>query len=350
MTAMLLKLSVGAITLIVLLSLILAIVCIAVVVFFCVFPTKLWLRAKASGVNIEIGRLISLKMKKIDPAKLVVPYISAVRAGLNLNLDELESFLLAGGNVEQVVKALISAQNAGIDLSLQSAMAFNLAGKNVCECVQSAIVPIVVETPTVSSIAKNGVEVKARASVTLKANIRRMLGGSGVDTILARVSEGLSSAIGSAVSHSAVMENPDVVSSLLESKGYDNGSAYDILSIDIFDMAIGTNYAILQNIDHAEATKKIEIAKNEERKARASAEEQENKARYELAKAKVIECEAEVPKALAKAIEEGKISAKDYMDLQNIQADTNMRNSLAKSMEAKPEPATNKKPRNPFDL
>ena len=344
----LLKISVGGI---VGLSLLGGLILASVVIFLCVFPVKLYFRCLFSGIDISAKRLLAMKWKKFDANQVITPYLTAKKAGINLSFEDLETHVLSGGNIDKVVRALISARGANINLSLQSAMAIDMSGKDVVQAVQDCIVPRVFDVPSVTAIAKDGIEVIAGATVTLKGNMRNIVGGIDSDTILVRVAEGLSSAIGSAVSHKAIIENPDVVSTFLEEKGYDMGSSYDIVSIDITKLSVGKDWALQRRIEKAEADKKIAIAKNEELKAQAIVKEQEAKLKVQEMRMKVVESESEVPKALVKAIEDGRLSTMDYLDMQNLQADTKMRKALADNVAGtsqKSAPPARKK--NPFDF
>ena len=348
MRIQLLAISVGGI---VGLSLLGGLILAGVVIFLCVFPVKLYFRCMSAGINISAKRLLAMKWKKFDANQVITPYLTAKKAGINLSFDDLETHVLSGGNIDKVVRALISARGANINLSLQSAMAIDMSGKDVVHAVQDCIVPRVFTVPTVTAIAKDGMEVVAGASVTLKGNMRNLIGGVDADTILARVAEGLSSAIGSAVNHKAIIENPDVVSTFLEQKGYDMGSSYDIVSIDITKLSVGKDWALQRKIEQAEADKKIAIARNEELKAQAILKEQEAKIKIQEAKMRVVESESEVPKALVKAIEEGRLSTMDYLDMQNVQADTKMREALANNVAGtNPKQQAPARKKNPFDF
>ena len=285
-------------------------------VFFHYVPFMLWLSAKVSGVRISLLQLFLMRIRNVPPSTIVQAMIEAHKAGLeNITRDSLEAHYLAGGNVERVVHALVSASKASIELTFQMATAIDLAGRDVFEAVQMSVNPKVIDTPHVTAVAKDGIQLIAIARVTVRANIKRLVGGAGEDTVLARVGEGIVSSIGSAESHKAVLENPDSISKLVLKKGLDAGTAFEILSIDIADIDIGKNIA---------------QAKAEERRAMAIALEQENKARAQEARAHVIEAEAEVPKAMAEAFRTGNLGIMDYYRMKNIQADTAMRDNIAK--------------------
>ena len=300
-------------------------------VFFHYVPFVLWLSAKVSGVQISLLQLFLMRIRNVPPSTIVQAMIEAHKAGLeNITRDSLEAHYLAGGNVEKVVHALVSASKANIELSFQMATAIDLAGRDVFEAVQMSVNPKVIDTPHVTAVAKDGIQLIAIARVTVRANIKRLVGGAGEDTVLARVGEGIVSSIGSAESHKAVLENPDSISKLVLKKGLDAGTAFEILSIDIADIDIGKNIGAALQIDQANADKNIAQAKAEERRAMAVALEQENKARAQEARAHVIAAEAEVPKAMAEAFRNGNLGIMDYYRMKNIQADTAMRDNIAK--------------------
>jgi uncharacterized protein YqfA (UPF0365 family) len=293
------------------------------IMFFLYFvPIGLWITAIFSGVRVGIGTLIGMRLRKVNPSDIVRPLISATKAGLNLSVSQMEAHYLAGGNVGRVVTALISANRANIELPWQRATAIDLAGRDVLEAVQVSVNPKVIQTPRVAAVARDGIQVIAVARVTVRANIDRLVGGAGEETIIARVGEGTVSSIGSAADHKAVLENPDAISKLVLSRGLDAGTAYEILSIDIADVDVGRNIGAELQTDQAEADKKIAQAKAEERRAMAVAMEQEMRAR-------VVEAEAQVPLAMAEAFRNGNLGVLDYHRMQNVQADTRMRNSLA---------------------
>ena len=299
--------------------------------FFHYVPFVLWLSAKVSGVRISLLQLFLMRIRNVPPSIIVQAMIEAHKAGLaNITRDSLEAHYLAGGHVEKVVHALVSASKANIELTFQMATAIDLAGRDVFEAVQMSVNPKVIDTPHVTAVAKDGIQLIAIARVTVRANIKRLVGGAGEDTVLARVGEGIVSSIGSAESHKAVLENPDSISKLVLKKGLDAGTAFEILSIDIADIDIGKNIGAALQIDQANADKNIAQAKAEERRAMAVALEQENKARAQEARAHVIEAEAEVPKAMAEAFRNGNLGIMDYYRMKNIQADTAMRDNIAK--------------------
>lgn len=298
---------------------------------FSFIPVGLWISAWAAGVKIGLFNLVGMRIRKVIPARIVNPLIKATKAGLDLQIDKLEAHYLAGGNVDRVVNALIAAQRADIDLGFERATAIDLAGRDVLQAVQMSVNPKVIETPVVAAVAKDGIEVKAKARVTVRANIDRLVGGAGEETIIARVGEGIVTTIGSAQTHKEVLENPDAISRNVLDRSLDAGTAFQILSIDIADVDVGKNIGAELQTDQAEADKRIAQAKAEERRAMAVALEQEMKARVQEMRAKVVEAEAEVPKAMAQALREGKISVMDYYQLKNINADTNMREAISKS-------------------
>lgn len=309
------------------------IVFLVVIVFSVIFsfiPIRLWIAALAAGVRVSLVTLIGMRLRRVVPAKVVEPLIKATKAGLDLNVNNLEGHYLAGGNVDNVVNALIAAQRANIDLGFERAAAIDLAGRNVLEAVQMSVNPKVIETPVVAAVASDGIELKARARVTVRANIERLVGGAGEETIIARVGEGMVSTIGSAENHKKVLENPDDISRTILEKGLDAGTAFEILSIDIADVDVGKNIGAQLQTDQAEADKRIAQAKAEERRAMAIAREQEMKASVQEMRAKVVEAEAEVPKALSQALREGRLGVMDYYNMQNIQSDTQMRGTISK--------------------
>ncbi|MCR5553716.1 MAG: flotillin-like protein FloA [bacterium] len=321
---------------IVALSLAGALVLALLIVLFIMVPLKIWFRALVSGAHVSMGRLIGMKIRKVKLQDIVLSYISARKAGLNLSIDDLETHYLAGGNVERVVKALISAHSANIDLNFQTAKAIDLAGRDIYEAIRTSVVPRVIETPLISAVAKDGVELKVKAKVTVTSNIHRQISGAGEDTIIARVGEGIVTTVGSADTHKIVLENPDLISATVLAKGLDNGTAFEILSIDIADIDVGVNVGARLNIDKAIAQKKISEAKAEERKSMAVAQEQEMKAKVQEMQAELLRAEADVPKAMAKALNEGKMNMMDYYKLKNLQADTEMRKQIAKEEKNRP--------------
>ena len=299
-----------------------------IALFFSLVPIKLWFLALVSGSRISMVRLIGMRLRKIPVKMVVEAYIRAKKAGLNIKIDELENHVMAGGNVLNVVNALISAHSANITLSFETAKAIDLAGRNVFEAVRVSITPKVIQTPVVAAIAKDGIELKSMARVTVRTNIARLIGGAGEETIIARVGEGIVTTVGSAMSHKEVLENPDIISKTVLAKGLDSGTAYEILSIDIADIDVGRNIGAQLQMDQAEADKRIAQAKAEERRAMAVATEQEMKARTVEMRAVVIEAEAQVPKALAEALRNGKLGVMDYYNMQNVISDTSMRNAI----------------------
>ena len=306
-------------------------------VFFYFVPFLLWISARVSGVRISLIQLFLMRIRKGPPQVIVRAMIEAHKAGLKtITRDELEAHYLAGGHVERVVHALVSASKANIDLGFQMATAIDLAGRDVFEAVQMSVNPKVIDTPPVTAVAKDGIQLIAKARVTVRANIRQLVGGAGEDTILARVGEGIVSSIGSSESHKQVLENPDSISKLVLKKGLDSGTAFEILSIDIADIDIGKNIGATLQMDQAQADKNIAQAKAEERRAMAIALEQEMKAKAQEARAKVIEAEAEVPRAMAEAFRSGNLGIMDYYKMKNVEADTAMRESIAKPS-SKPE-------------
>lgn len=303
---------------------------IALSVFFTFVPVMLWISALASGVRVGIITLVAMRLRRVIPSRIVNPMIKATKAGLDLSINQLESHFLAGGNVDRVVNALIAAHRANIHLEFARAAAIDLAGRDVLQAVQMSVNPRVIETPTVSAVAKDGIEVKVLARVTVRANIDRLVGGAGEETIIARVGEGIVTTVGSSNSHKDVLENPDMISRTVLGKGLDAGTAFEILSIDIADVDVGKNIGAILQTEQAEADKQIAQAKAEERRAMAVALEQEMNARVVEMKAKVVEAESQVPQAMADALREGKMGVMDYMNLKNIEADTQMRSGLGK--------------------
>ncbi|MDP2470520.1 MAG: flotillin-like protein FloA [Candidatus Palauibacterales bacterium] len=296
-------------------------------------PVRLWIEAFASGVHVGLGSLIGMRLRKVNPAGIIRPLIAATKAGLSLDVNELEAHYLAGGDVARVGNALISADKANIDLGFEQAAAIDLAGRDVLEAVQVSVNPKVINTPKVAAMAKDGIQLIAIARVTVRANINRLVGGAGEETILARVGEGIVSTIGSADSHKAVLENPDKISKTVLAKGLDSGTAFEILSIDIADVDVGKNIGAELQIDQAEADKQIAQAKAEERRALAVATEQENRARVEQMRAEVVKAEAEIPLAMAEAFRSGSLGVMDYMRFRNMESDTRMRDSIAGTKE-----------------
>ena len=312
-------------------TLLIILIVLVVIMFFYYVPFFLWLSAKVTGVNISLIQLFLMRIRKVPPQRIVNALIEGHKAGLrDLKRDELEAHYLAGGHVEKVVHAMVSASKANIDLSFQMATAIDLVGRDVFEAVQMSVNPKIIDTPPVAAMAINGIQLIARARVTVRANIRQLVGGAGEETILARVGEGIISAIGSADSHKDVLEHPDSISKMVLKKGLDAGTAFEILSIDIADIDVGKNIGAELQMDQANADKNIAQAKAEERRAMAVALEQEMKAKAQEARAKVIDAEAEVPKAMAEAFRSGNLGIMDYYRMKNIESDTNMRDSISK--------------------
>ncbi|MCR4746238.1 MAG: flotillin-like protein FloA [Lachnospiraceae bacterium] len=302
-----------------------AIVIILVVAFFAIIPVGMWISAVASGVKISIFSLVGMKLRRVRPAKIVSPLIKATKAGINVTANQLEAHYLAGGNVDSVVNALIAAERASMNLSFEQASAIDLAGRDVFEAVTMSVTPKVIETPQISAVAKDGIELLVKARVTVRTNIDQLIGGAGEATVLARVGEGIVTTVGSATTHSSVLENPDDISKVVLEKGLDSGTAYEIMSIDIADIDIGRNIgANLQSLQ-AEANTKIAQAKAEERRAMAVALEQEMKA-------EVVKAEADIPRAMAEALRSGNLGVLDYYNLKNVQADTKMKNDIGNSI------------------
>ena len=302
-----------------------AIVIILVVAFFAIIPVGMWISAVASGVKISIFSLVGMKLRRVRPAKIVSPLIKATKAGINVTTNQLEAHYLAGGNVDSVVNALIAAERASMNLSFEQASAIDLAGRDVFEAVTMSVTPKVIETPQISAVAKDGIELLVKARVTVRTNIDQLIGGAGEATVLARVGEGIVTTVGSAITHSSVLENPDDISKVVLEKGLDSGTAYEIMSIDIADIDIGRNIgANLQSLQ-AEANTKIAQAKAEERRAMAVALEQEMKA-------EVVKAEADIPRAMAEALRSGNLGVLDYYNLKNVQADTKMKNDIGNSI------------------
>lgn len=313
---------------------VIAAILLMIIVYF--VPVGLFITAYFSGVKLKIFKdLVGMRLRKVSPHVIVRSLISATKAGIDLKTALLEAHYLAGGNVINVVNALISANKANLDLSFEKAAAIDLAGRDVLEAVKMSVLPKVIETPVVSAVAKDGIQLKALARITVRANLERLVGGAGEETILARVGEGIVSTIGSSSSHKDVLENPDSISKVVLRKGLDSGTAFEILSIDIADVDVGTNIGAILQADQAEADLKVARAKAEERRAAAVATEQEMKAEVAKMRAKVVEAEAEIPKAMAEAFRTGNLGIMDYYRLKNIQADTEMRGSIAKPTEKK---------------
>ncbi|MGC6492852.1 MAG: flotillin-like protein FloA [Myxococcota bacterium] len=297
-------------------------------VFLYFVPLGLWVSAVASGAGVGLFQLVFMRLRRVPPAVIVNSRISAVKAGVDVSVDDLEAHFLAGGNVDKVVSALISADKAGINLKFPRAAAIDLAGRDVLDAVRMSVNPRVIQTPKVAAMAADGIQLVAVSRITLRANIERLVGGAGEDTILARVGEGIVTTIGSAQTHKQVLENPDRISQMVMTKGLDAGTAFEILSIDIADVDVGANIGAKLQIDQAEADKSIAQAQAESRRAMAVALEQENRARYQEALAKVQEAEAQVPLAMAEALRAGNLGVMDYYNLKNVVADTEMRRQL----------------------
>ncbi|MDX1545807.1 MAG: flotillin-like protein FloA [Rhodothermales bacterium] len=302
---------------------------IGLVILFYVIPVRLWITAIFSGVRLKLFRdLVGMRLRQVKPDQIVRPLITAHKAGIDVDTPKLEAHYLAGGHVQQVVNALISADKANIDLTFERATAIDLAGRDVFEAVQVSVNPKVIETPPISAIAKDGIQLRAIARVTVRANIERLVGGAGEETIIARVGEGIVSTIGSAASHAAVLENPDIISKTVLAKGLDSGTAFEILSIDIADVDVGDNIGAKLQTDQAEADLQVARAKAEERRAAAVAREQEMRALVHERRADVVQAEAEIPMAMAEAFRSGNLGVMDYYNLRNIQADTQMRRAI----------------------
>ena len=303
---------------------------VGLIIFLWFFPVALWFQALISGVNISLIQLVLMRWRGVSPNVIVMSMVTGTKAGLQLRANELEAHYLAKGNVPKVVQALISADKANIQLDFKMAAAIDLAGRDVLEAVQMSVNPKVINTPPVTAVAKDGIQLIAKARVTVRANIKQLVGGAGEETVLARVGEGIVSSIGSSESHKSVLENPDSISKLVLNKGLDAGTAFEILSIDIADIDVGKNIGAVLQMDQAEADKNIAQARAEERRAMAVALEQENKAKAQDARAKVIEAESQVPLAMAEAFRNGNLGIMDYYRMKNIQADTEMRENIAK--------------------
>lgn len=306
------------------------IVIVLLIIFFSFVPIRLWITAFFSGVKIKISTLIGMRLRRVRPAKIVNPLIKATKAGLDLNIESMEAHYLAGGNVNTLVDALIAAERANIPLQFERGAAIDLAGRNVLEAVQVSVNPKVIETPNISAVAQDGIEVIVKAKVTVRANIDRLVGGAGEETIIARVGEGIVTTVGSSTTYKAVLENPDSISKVVLEKGLDSGTAFEILSIDIADVDVARNIGARLQTDQAEADKRIAEAKASERRAMALAREQEMKAEVEAMRAKVVEAESEVPLAIAQAFKDGNLGVLDYYKIKNISSDTDMREAIAK--------------------
>lgn len=320
---------------------IIIIIVVFLVLFFSFVPLGLWISAAASGVRVGIFQLVGMRVRKVVPSRIVNPMIKATKAGLNVSINKLEAHYLAGGNVDRVINALIAAQGAGIPLGFEQSCAIDLAGRDVLNAVQMSVLPKVIETPIIAAVAMDGIELRAKARVTVRANIDRLVGGAGEETIIARIGEGIVTTVGSSKSHKDVLENPDRISRTVLDKGLDAGTAFEILSIDIADVDVGRNIGAQLQIDQAEADKRIAQAKAEERRAMAVAQEQENIAAIASMRARVVEAEAEVPRAMAEAFRSGNLGVMDYYRMQNIHSDTEMRSAIGKG--TKPATTENKK-------
>ena len=314
----------------------LSLAAILVLVFLRYVPLGLWVRALSSGVKLKVSTLIGMRLRRISPHRLVDTFIMVRKAGLDMTIDQLEKHFLAGGNIERVAKAMISAQQASIGLSFSQACAIDLAGRDVLQAVQMSVIPKVIETPPIAAVAKDGIELRAKARVTVRTNITRLVGGAGEETIIARVGEGIVTTIGSSNTHKEVLENPDSISQNVLNRGLDNGTAFQILSIDIADVDVGRNIGAQLQMDQAEADRRIAQAKAEERRAIAVAREQEMIAAVQEMRARVVEAEAQVPLAMAEALRSGKLGVMDYYQMKNVIADTEMRNGIATAANPKP--------------
>ncbi len=324
------KMSVGGIVALSITGVVLLALIIAMII---IVPMKLWFRALVSGAHVSMPKLLGMKMRKVD-IKLIVPsYIMARKAGVKISVDELETHYMAGGDIDRVVKALIAAHSANIDLSTSQAKAIDLAGRDVYQAVRTSVVPKIIETGNISAVAKDGIELIVKAKVTVMSNMHLQISGASEDTIIARVGEGIVTTVGSTDSHKMILESPELISSTILEKGLDRGTAYEIVSIDIADIDVGRNIGADLEVARADADKKVAQAKAEEKKAMAIAAEQEMKAKVQEMKALVVKAEADVPRALAEALRKGKLSVEDYYNMQNIQADTDMRNSISNKNE-----------------
>lgn len=302
---------------------------------FSFVPIGLLISASASGVKVNISTLVGMRLRKVSPSRIVNPLIKATKASMDLPIGKLEAHYMAGGNVDRVVNALIAARGAGIPLDFEKACTIDLAGRNVLEAVQMSVNPKVIETPVIAAVAMDGIELRAKARVTVRANIDRLVGGAGEETIIARIGEGIVTTVGSSQSHKEVLENPDSISRTVLSKGLDAGTAFEILSIDIADVDVGRNVGAQLQIDQAEADKRIAEAKAEERRAMAVAQEKENEAQVAAMRAKVIEAEAQVPLAISQAFRDGKLGVMDYYNMKNVVSDTEMRSAISQAASPK---------------
>ncbi len=309
--------------------LIIAVIIVALAIFFSLVPVGLWISAVAANVKVSMLTLVGMRLRRVSPNRIVRALVKGRKAGLDLTSDQLEAHFLAGGNIDSVVNALIAAERANIPLEFEKATAIDLAGRDVFEAVQMTVKPKVIETPNIAAIAKNGIELIVKARVTVRTSIDKLIGGAGEETIIARVGEGIVTTVGSVSTHEEVLENPDLISKTVLEKGLDAGTAFEILSIDIADVDVGRNVGAKLQMDQAEADKHIAQAKAEVRRAMAVAKEQEMVAAVQEMRAKVVEAEAEVPRAMAKALTEGKIGVMDYYNMKNVMADTDMRESIS---------------------
>jgi uncharacterized protein YqfA (UPF0365 family) len=309
----------------------------AVLLFFIILfnfiPVGLWISAVAAGVSVSLPSLVAMRLRRVPPNQIILPLIKASKAGIDVNQNQLEAHYLAGGNVDRVVDALIAADKARISLPFDRAAAIDLAGRDVLDAVKVSVNPRVIQTPDVSAVAKDGIELIATARITVRANLERLVGGAGEETIIARVGEGIVSSIGSTDSYKHTLENPDTISKTVLAKGLDSGTAFEILSIDIADVNVGRNIGAQLQTDQAEADKRVAQAKAEERRAIAVAAEQENLAQVQFMRARVVEAEAEVPQAIAQAFREGNLGLMDYYGIENIKSDTSMRGHIARAAE-----------------
>ncbi|MEI0797928.1 flotillin-like protein FloA [Brachyspira intermedia] len=305
------------------------IILIFIIIFLRFFPIGLWVTALFSGVRINMITLITMRLRRVNPSLIVLNQIKLWKAGLKIGSNELEAHYLAGGNPTAVADALIAADKASLDLNFERAAAIDLAGRDLVDAIRTSVSPRVIATPLIAAVAKDGIQVKATARVTVRTNINRLVGGAGEETIIARVGEGIVTTIGSSASHKEVLENPDRISQVVLAKGLDSGTAFEILSIDIADVDVGSNIGAFLQIDQAEADKKIAQAKAEERRVMAIAREQEMRAQVEEMKAKVVEAESQLPLAIAEALKKGNIGVLDYYNMKNVMADTEMRYSIS---------------------
>jgi len=317
------------------LAIVAVVVVIAIFLFLYIVPLNLWITAWVAGAPIGIGQLVAMRIRKVPPSLVVNALINSTKAGLKVTSNDIETHYLAGGNVNQVIRAMISADKANIPLDWKMATAINLAGREVLEAVQMTVNPRVIDTPPVTAVAKNGIQLITRARITVRTNINKLVGGAGEETVLARVGEGIVSCIGAAADHKHVLENPDSISKVVLAKGLDAGTAFEILSIDIADIDVGKNIGAQLQMDQANADKNIAQARAEERRAMAVALEQEMKARAQEMRAKVIEAEAQIPMAMAEAFRSGNLGVMDYYKMKNVQADTSMRESISGSQDKK---------------